>query len=59
VRLTNLYSLPCPRKERLKNKGLKPAFALRAQLFRMTGTDLTQIDGIHVMIAATIFSDAG
>jgi len=38
------------RKERLrkKKKGNAPGFDLLAQLFRMTGTDLGQIDGIDV-----------
>ena len=48
------------RKERLKKKkGNKPQFDLRGELFRMTGTDLTQIDGIDVMTAMTIISEAG
>src|SRR6202795_3972262 len=48
------------RKERLKQKkGNAPQFGLRADLFRMTGTDLTQIDGIDVMTATTILSEAG
>ena len=48
------------RKERLKKKkGNKPLFDLRAELFRMTGTDLTRIDGIDVMTAMTILSEAG
>ena len=48
------------RKERLKKKkGNKPQFDLRAELFRLTGTDLTQIDGIDVMTATTILSEAG
>jgi transposase len=48
------------RKERLKNKKWnKPRFDLRAELFRMTGTDLTQIDGIDVRTAATVISEAG
>ena len=49
------------RKERLrkKKKGNKPQFDLRAELFRMTGTDLTQIDGIDVMTATTMISEAG
>jgi transposase len=48
------------RKDRLqKKKGNKPQFDLRQQLFRMTGADLTQIDGIDVMTAATILSEAG
>ena len=49
------------RKERLKKKkkGNAPQFGLRADLFRMTGTDLTQIDGIDVLTATTILSEAG
>jgi hypothetical protein len=48
------------RKERLgKKKENKPQFDLRAELFRMTGTDLTQIDGIDVRTAATVISEAG
>ena len=48
------------RKGRLKKKkGNTPQFDLRADLFRMTGTDLTTIDGIDVMTATTILSEAG
>jgi transposase len=48
------------RKERLKKKkGNKPQFDLRERLFRMTGTDLTRIDGIDVVTATTIISEAG
>jgi hypothetical protein len=48
------------RKDRLKKKkGNTPPFGLRADLFRMTGTDLAQIDGIDVMTATTIRSEAG
>lgn len=48
------------RKERLKKKkGNKPLFDLRRELFRMTGTDLTRIDGIDVMTVMTIISEAG
>ena len=47
------------RKDRLQKKGNQPQFDLQQQLFRMTGTDLTQIDGIDVMTAATILSEAG
>src|SRR6059036_2278749 len=40
------------RKGRLSmKKGNRPQFDLRADLFRMTGTDLTQIDSIDVMTA--------
>jgi len=48
------------RKARLqKKKGNKPQFDLRAELFRLTGTDLTRIDSIDVMTATTIISEAG
>jgi hypothetical protein len=49
------------RKERLrkKKKGNAPQFDLRAELFRLTGTDLTQIDGIDVTTTLTILSEAG
>ena len=48
------------RKGRLvRKKGNKPAFDMRAALFRITGTDLTQVDGIDVTTAATILSEAG
>lgn len=48
------------RKARLqKNKGNKPQFDLRAELFRLTGTDLTRIDSIDVMTATTIVSETG
>jgi transposase len=54
-------SLPAEmRKGRLqKKKGHKPSFDLRAELFRMTGTDLTQIDGLDVLTVTTILSEAG
>src|SRR6267154_128628 len=41
---------------RQKKKGNKPQFDLRAELFRLTGTDLTRIDSIDVMTATTIIS---
>src|SRR6266480_435977 len=48
------------RKGRLKKKsGNKPQFDLREGLFRMSGTDLTRIDGIDVMTATTVISEAG
>lgn len=48
------------RKTRLRKKyGNNPQFDLRAELFRMTGTDLTRIDGIDIVTATTIFSEAG
>lgn len=46
------------RKGRLKKKkGHTPQFDLRAELFRLTGTDLTQIDGIYVTTAMTVLGE--
>jgi len=47
------------RKGRLYKKGHKPQFDLRADLFHLTGKDLTQIDGIDVLTATTILSETG
>jgi transposase len=44
---------------RKKKSGNKPQFDLRTGLFRMSGTDLTRVDGIDVMTATTILSEAG
>ena len=56
-------SAPLPeekRKGRLKKKkGNAPQFDLREGLFRLGGTDLTRIDGIDVLTATTILSEAG
>ena len=38
---------------RKKKKGNTPQFDLRQDLFRITGTDLTRIDGIDVMTGMT------
>src|SRR2546429_4983803 len=57
------HGAPLPeekRKGRLKKtKGNKPQFDLRTGLFHLSGTDLTQIDGIDVMTASSILSEAG
>ena len=48
------------RKSRRKKKhGNKRRFDLREGLFRMTGVDLTRVDGIDVITAATVVSEAG
>jgi transposase len=48
------------RKARLrKKKGNTPGFDLRQELFRITGKDLTQIDGVDVMTATTVLSEVG
>jgi transposase len=49
------------RKTRLRKKTARnaPGFDVRTLLFRMTGVDLPQIDGIEVMTAMTVFSEVG
>jgi transposase len=49
------------RKSRRKKKRAHTPqqFDLREALFRMTGVDLTRIDGIDVITAATVISEAG
>src|SRR4029077_6829246 len=57
------HGAPLPeekRKGRLKKKkGKAPRCDLREGLFRMTGADLTRMDGIDVMTATTVISEAG
>lgn len=59
--------------ERKENKGQKtklaqsskraqgnaPRFALHSELSRVSGVDLTRIDGIHVLVAQTVISEVG
>jgi len=54
-------SLPEEKRQRRQHKNKKnyPQFDLREQLFRTTGTDLIQIDGIDVLSAMTVISEAG
>ncbi len=42
-----------------KAGGNAPQFNLRGELYRISGTDLTRIDGINVMIAQTIVAEVG
>ena len=44
---------------RKKKRGNAPQFGMRESLFRMTGVDLTRIDGIDSITAATVVSEAG
>jgi len=53
-----------PTEEEPKRKTTKPAkntprFELRSELQRITGVDLTRIDGIDVMVAQTLVSEVG
>jgi len=60
---TDTVPLPPPETEP-KRKKIKPAknaprFELRSELQRITGVDLTRIDGIDVMVAQTLVSEVG
>ena len=44
---------------RKKKRGNAPQIPMREGMFRMTGVDLTRIDGIDVMTAATVVSEVG
>ena len=57
-------ALPTRTKAQPKDKKAKPAknaprFDLRSEMQRITGVDLTRIDGIDVMVAQTILSEVG
>jgi transposase len=54
----NTNPLPKPRKGK-RPHGNAPSFDLRSELYRVTGTDLTQIDGINVVTAQAILADTG
>jgi transposase len=56
--------LPQPNESEPKRKKAKPAknaprFELHSELQRITGVDLTRIDGIDVMVAQTLISEVG
>ena len=50
---------PAPRIKKKKPTGNEPDFDLRSHLFRVFGTDLTQIDGISVLTAQVLFAEIG
>jgi transposase len=54
----NPKPMPSPRKGK-RPHGNAPAFDLRSELFRVMGTDLTQIDGIDVVTAQAILAETG
>ena len=54
----NTNPTPKPRKGK-RPHGNAPSFDLRSELYRMTGTDLTQIDGVTVVTAQAILADTG
>lgn len=50
--------LPAPKRGK-RAGGNAPEFELREELYRISGVDLTGIDGINVMIAQTIVAEVG
>lgn len=51
---------PLPEARRVKwPRKHQPRFDLRGQLYRVTGVDLTQIDGLDVLTAQTVISEVG
>ena len=60
---SNPVQQPSPKgeikKKRKKPTQNAPAFDLRHELERITGVDLTRIDGIEVMVAQTVLSEVG
>lgn len=50
---------PLPRIKKSKPKGNEPDFNLHSHLYRVFGTDLTQVDGVSVLTAQTIFAEIG
>jgi transposase len=48
-----------PRKRGKRARGNSPGFDLREHLYRITGVDWTQIDGIDVMTAQTVIAETG
>lgn len=50
---------PPPRVKQTKPKGNEPDFDLRSHLYRVFGTDLTQIHGISVLTAQALFAEIG
>lgn len=51
--------LPASRKSNKKPKGNAPHFDLRTHLYRVSGVDFTQIDGLGVSCVHTILSEVG
>ena len=50
---------PPPRIKKTKPSGNEPDFDLRSHLYRVFGTDLTQVDGISVLTAQVLFAEVG
>lgn len=52
-------SQPVPKPTKQKRRKNEPHFALDSELYRMTGVDLTAIDGISSLTALTVVSECG
>jgi transposase len=52
-------SQPLPPQRGKRAGGNAPPFDLRSELYRISGLDLTRIDGINVMMAQTIVAEVG
>lgn len=51
--------IPPSRRRIRKHKGNQPDFDLRTELYRISGVDFTQIDGLDVLNVQTILSEVG
>jgi len=54
-----LKPLPPPPSRRKKPKGNQPDFDLRTHLYRISGVDFTQVEGLQVLTVQTILSEVG
>src|SRR6202165_5754964 len=48
-----------PAQDSKRSQGNAPRFDLRSELYRISGVDLTRIDGIHSLVAQTVISEVG
>lgn len=57
----DIFSNPIPpsRRRNKKHRGNQPDFDLRTHLYRISGVDFTQIDGLDVLNVQTILSEVG
>lgn len=57
----NLAESPLPKSKHVRHKpqGNEPVFDLRTHLYRISGVDFTQIDGLGVLTVQTILSEVG
>jgi transposase len=52
-------SSPSGKSSRKKPQGNEPSFDLRSHMYRILGTDLTQIDGVQSLTAHVFFAEVG